>query len=900
MREDPLIGKQIDRYKIEKLIGSGGMASVYRAVDVSLGRTVAMKIIHQSIALSGQGLDRFKQEASVIIALEHPHLVPVYDFKVDQDPPYIVMRYLNGGTVADVIKEHQVVPLPEIAHILNQVAGALDHAHKKNVIHRDIKPSNIMIDKEGNAFLTDFGIARISGTTGMTATSMSVGTPGYMSPEQGQGENVDHRTDIYALGVMVFEMATGNPPYTSGDPFSLVLAHITRPIPSAHEFNPNLPRDFDMVMQRALAKAPANRYNSALALAHDIEMLAGGRAIAAATPTVLKRIAEDSAIPSDTNMSIASASPTTQVAGGTQKTNRSWVTAGIIGTIIVLILAGIGLFVLSQGDSDQSGIQTETAVALAQQENETQSAIIALEHATSTAEAQNAQATQTADALSMIVANAQAATQDAIDAQIAATAERENLIATNTALALTDQAVVAQLTTQAELQLTQAANAQATQTQQADNANATATQNALNEAATATQQSINLQATQDAIVQATQTQQADDSNATATQDAINAAATSTQSAQNTAIAQAATATQAAQATNQQATAVAQQTLAAGETEVAARATDVQATINAQLTIVVQQASTQAALNRQATLAARPTATYTPSSTAQNIDYGEVVQERVSDTDETLFTFYGRANEHVTISLESADFDTFLTLSQEDTVLTSDDDGGDGLNSRIQSFVLPRNDTYTIRVQSYSGEYSGSFSLGLYIMEECPGVFVSRLIPGDFARVVPDDESNRLRSGPGTSNRQIDRIPSGGFFRVLDGPVCADGFAWYQVNYNGTVGWTAEADDEEYWLEVWDEDQQPVLLTGGTGQSDGRRMAPGEFQVEYYCENRGYSTSNDNNNWYCTQGGSRVDTLTQADFDQICRDTYGRADAFALQDGISSIPAYRWQCYGYGN
>ena len=572
-------------------------------------------------------MQRFKQEASVIISLEHPHLVPIYDYNVDQDPPYIVMRYLNGGTVADVIKERQVIPLSEIAHILNQVAGALEHAHNKGIIHRDIKPSNIMIDKDGNAFLTDFGIARISGATGMTATSMSVGTPGYMSPEQGQGEPVDHRTDIYALGVMVFEMATGHPPYTSGDPFSLMLAHITKPIPSSKEFNPQLPPDFDTIIQRAIAKNPADRYESAMVLAHDIELLAGGRAIAAATPAMLKRIAADSAIASDTSHPIASAVPgsgaqrsaTTRMASGQGESNRSLLTMGLIAVVVVALMLAVGLFLATQG-GDNTAEQTQTAVAVAQVALEgTQQAIAEQQSLTETAQADIDNVTATANSIS----GQQTATQIVINADSSATAERSNLIATNTALALTDQASILILTDQANSRSTQDAitteqvrNAQATNVQMTVEAQAVSTQSTINTQAAATQaiETANAQSTAAAATsnaQATNTQQAFDEQATATQSVIDNQATQTaeiiqQAAANETATQNARDVQATEERAIEATANTQLTAVIAGTQTAvAQATNVQATVDRQLTVIAASANTQAAIDSAATRMAVP-------------------------------------------------------------------------------------------------------------------------------------------------------------------------------------------------------------------------------------------------------------------------------------------------------
>ncbi|RMG76108.1 MAG: serine/threonine protein kinase, partial [Chloroflexi bacterium] len=166
-----MIGTRIGSYEIIEEIGRGGMATVYRAYQPSTDRFVAIKVIHQSVALMDQGIERFQREARLIARLEHPHLLPVFDFDASHDPPYIVMRYLEGGTLKDILDKHPL-PLNEIAFMMRQITSALDYAHRQGVIHRDIKPSNIMIDQEGNAFLMDFGIARISGSdmTGLTQT----------------------------------------------------------------------------------------------------------------------------------------------------------------------------------------------------------------------------------------------------------------------------------------------------------------------------------------------------------------------------------------------------------------------------------------------------------------------------------------------------------------------------------------------------------------------------------------------------------------------------------------------------------------------------------------------------------------------------------------------------------
>lgn len=268
MLQSPImIGTKLGVYEIVEELGRGGMATVYRAFQPSMERYVAVKVIHRAISSEPKMLERFQREARLIAKLEHPHLLPVYDYDGRHDPPYIVMRYLEGGTLKDVL-DRGVLPLTDTMFILRQVSAALDYAHRQGVIHRDIKPSNIMIDVDGNAFLTDFGIARSARRSEsgleLTQTGFTVGTPGYMSPEQGMGqENIDHRTDIYALGAMVFHMITGRLPYDAETPMAVILKHINDPVPSIREVNPDLHVALDDAIRRAMLKQPRDRYATA-------------------------------------------------------------------------------------------------------------------------------------------------------------------------------------------------------------------------------------------------------------------------------------------------------------------------------------------------------------------------------------------------------------------------------------------------------------------------------------------------------------------------------------------------------------------------------------------------------------------------------------------------------------
>lgn len=293
---DELIDKQLGGFKIISLIGQGGMASVYRAHQASMERDVAVKVLPRQFALDPNFVGRFKREARVIAQLEHNNILPVYDFGEAEGYLYIAMRLVEHGTLAEQMTPGQPMPLPSVRRIMSQIGDALDYAHSRGIIHRDIKPTNVLVTGRNNYVLTDFGIAKQENSQEVqfTQTGSIVGTPIYMSPEQALGKALDRRSDIYSLGVMLYQLAVGEVPYKADTPMGLVVKHIQETPPPAIDRNPNLPREVNDVIMRSLAKDPNDRYDTmgdfVNALQEAIDRSAYG-GTASAAPSTQSRVA---------------------------------------------------------------------------------------------------------------------------------------------------------------------------------------------------------------------------------------------------------------------------------------------------------------------------------------------------------------------------------------------------------------------------------------------------------------------------------------------------------------------------------------------------------------------------------------------------------------------------------
>ncbi|RME73460.1 MAG: hypothetical protein D6784_11895, partial [Chloroflexi bacterium] len=361
-----MIGRTIGSYRIVEQIGMGGMATVYKAYDPNTDRYVAIKILPQHFSQDPTFRQRFAREAKAIAKLEHLHILPIFAYGEEDGIAYMVMRYLPSGTLTDRIRQGPL-PLAEAARLLSQIADALDYAHARGVLHRDIKPSNILLDASGNAFLTDFGIAKmVEATVELTGAGV-LGTPAYMSPEQCRGSrDLTPASDQYSLGIVLYEMVTGSAPFQAETPIALIYKHLNDPLPLPHTLRPDLPEAAEQVILKALAKEPEQRYKTCRQMA-----AAFAQAVTAAeTQPQISPPATRTPPPARKTVHAAEeATRLHQPVPSTPKRRRLFWLAGAAVLVAVLLGAGIlALSLLSGETANQTaegtapGESTETAL----------------------------------------------------------------------------------------------------------------------------------------------------------------------------------------------------------------------------------------------------------------------------------------------------------------------------------------------------------------------------------------------------------------------------------------------------------------------------------------------------------------------------------------------------------
>ena len=324
---------KIGRYEIKGELGRGGMATVYRGYDPRFEREVAIKFLPPELIHSDpQFRLRFEREAKIIAQFEHPSIVPVYDVGEENGQPYFVMRYMSGGSLSDKIKTG-LFSVTEAIKILDQVAPGMDEAHSKGIVHRDLKPGNILFTNRGVALISDFGIAKFTqAESGNVTGSAIIGTPAYMAPEQAGGEMVDGRADIYALGVILYEMLTGQQPYHADTPLAVAIKHMTEPVPRILDANPNLPVWMEKVISTAMAKNRDERFSTAVEMVETIKAFLRGE-----TPTLVKK--------KDPATLKASPYNKTFISKKERRSPLGWIAAGLF--IVAVLGIGGGFFLWS-------------------------------------------------------------------------------------------------------------------------------------------------------------------------------------------------------------------------------------------------------------------------------------------------------------------------------------------------------------------------------------------------------------------------------------------------------------------------------------------------------------------------------------------------------------------------
>jgi beta-lactam-binding protein with PASTA domain/tRNA A-37 threonylcarbamoyl transferase component Bud32 len=329
------------RYEIDSVLGQGGMAKVFRGTDQVLGRTVAIKVLSPQFTDDAQFVTRFRREAQAAASLNHPNIVGVFDTGSQGDVHYIVMEYVEGRTLRDVIRADGPLLPERVAEIGDAVAKALQTAHEAGMVHRDIKPGNIMLTSDGEVKVMDFGIARTSTGDTLTQTAAVLGTASYLSPEQAQGQTVDARSDLYSLGCVLYEMSTGRPPFSGDSPVAIAYKHVRDDPVAPSRINPDVPTDLEAVILKSMAKNPANRYQTAAELRQDLGRLMQGLPTLA-TPVMAGDATEVITRPEDGTAVYTGGIPEEEE----ERRRRRWI-PWVIALVLLAAIGALAFFLLS-------------------------------------------------------------------------------------------------------------------------------------------------------------------------------------------------------------------------------------------------------------------------------------------------------------------------------------------------------------------------------------------------------------------------------------------------------------------------------------------------------------------------------------------------------------------------
>lgn len=338
-------------YRIISQVGKGGMATVYKAHQISMGRDVALKVLPKIHAQDPNFTERFIQEARTIAQLEHRNILPVYDFGEEDGVTFMAMRYLNSGTLQDILSLGEL-SFSNAVSLMRQICAGLDYAHRQGVIHRDVKPANVMVDNEGTVYITDFGLAKVlEHSSELTASGTIMGTPFYMAPEQSVGTKVDGRSDIYSAGVILYEMVTGKRPFDAETPMAVVLAHLHDPLPLPQEINPGVPMDMQRIIVKAMSKEPDDRYQTAKEMSDDLaevmEQLkidANAKTLRFLSSEIREKLASQTILPTDANFTPVPTSTKMKIPVGKTLPSSLSSKKSIYSGVLALVLAVIILF----------------------------------------------------------------------------------------------------------------------------------------------------------------------------------------------------------------------------------------------------------------------------------------------------------------------------------------------------------------------------------------------------------------------------------------------------------------------------------------------------------------------------------------------------------------------------